>query len=150
MLLMQQDLWKYITNTKSGPGTSSNDRSLKQEDFSYGVAVPTLTRVDKIKEHITAGQLINSILTDSVMLNVIHLHDPRQIWERLNGKYNIQSSSRRLALKEKLYSLRLGEDKSIDTHLQEINLLVHQLAGLGVTIEDEDLVDLTLTSLPRS
>jgi hypothetical protein len=39
---------------------------------------------------------------------------------------------------------------SIDSHLQEVNLLVHQLAGLEITIVDEDLVDLTLTSLPKS
>jgi hypothetical protein len=53
-------------------------------------------------------------------------------------------------LKEKLYSLRLLEGKSLDSHLQEINLLVHQLAGLGSTVEEEDLVNLTLNSLPKS
>jgi hypothetical protein len=51
-------------------------------------------------------------------------------------------------LKEKLCSLPLGEGKS--HHLQESNLLVHQLARLGITVADEDLVDPTLISLPIS
>ena len=62
----------------------------------------------------------------------------------------MQSSSCCLALKKKLYSLRLGEGKSINSHFQEVNLLVHQLAGLGIAVADEDRVDLTLTSLPKS
>jgi hypothetical protein len=55
-----------------------------------------------------------------------------------------------MALKEKLYSLRLGEGKSIDSHLQEVNFMVHQLAGLGIIVVDEDLVELILMSLPKS
>lgn len=64
--------------------------------------------------------------------------------------YDVQSSSRRLSLKDKFYSLKLKEGKPIGDHLQEVNLIVTQLASLGISIPDEDLVDLTLNSLPRS
>lgn len=63
---------------------------------------------------------------------------------------DVRSSSRRLSLKEQFYSLRLAEGKAISDHLQEINLLVTQLAHLGITIPNEDLVDTTLNSLPKS
>ena len=63
---------------------------------------------------------------------------------------DVRSSSRRLALKEQFYSLKLAEGKGIADHLQKINLLVTQLANLGIATPDEDLVDLTLNSLPKS
>ena len=63
---------------------------------------------------------------------------------------DIRSSSRRLSLKEKLYSLKLGKGKSIVEHLEDINLIVIQLVQLGIRIEDEDLVEFTLNSLPKS
>lgn len=64
--------------------------------------------------------------------------------------YDVQSPSRRLALKERLYSLRMQEGKTLDSHLQDVNSIVTQLASLGVMIPDEDLVDQMLSSLPKS
>ena len=55
--------------------------------------------------------------------------------------YDVQSPSRRLAVKERLYSLRMPQRKSLDLHLQDVNSIVAQLASLEVTIQDEDLVD---------
>ena len=40
--------------------------------------------------------------------------------------------------------------KSITNHLQEINLIFIQLVQLGIIISDEDIVDTTLNSLPKS
>jgi hypothetical protein len=55
-----------------------------------------------------------------------------------------------MSLKDKFYSLHLSEEKGIDKHLQEVKLLVIQLAGLGIAILDKDLVDQTINSLPKS
>lgn len=55
-----------------------------------------------------------------------------------------------MSLKEQLYSLRPAEEKGIGKHLQSVNLLVTQLVGLGIDTPDEDLVDITLNSLPKS
>ena len=81
---------------------------------------------------------------------MIHLTDPCQIWERLRDMCDIRSSSRRLSLKEQLYSLKLAKGKGIGDHLQQINLIVIQLVHLGIHTPDEDLVDITLNSLPRT
>jgi hypothetical protein len=55
-----------------------------------------------------------------------------------------------MSLKEQLYSLRLAEGKGIGEHLQSMNFIVTQLVGLRIDIPDEDLVDITLNSLPKS
>ena len=63
---------------------------------------------------------------------------------------DVRSSSKQLSLKERFYSLRLEEGKSVVDHFQEINSLVTQLASLGISISDEDLTNITLNSLPKS
>ena len=87
--------------------------SIVQGGSSYNVLTPASSTINIAKERVTTGHLIISTLSDSVTLNVIHLVGPKQIWDRLNGKYNVQSSSCHMALKEKLYSLHLGEDNPL-------------------------------------
>jgi len=97
-----------------------------------------------------AGRIITSLVRDSIILSIIHLTDPYGIWRRLRTMCDIRSSSRWLSFKEQLYSFKLREGKIIRDHLQEVNLIVIQLANLGIGIPDEDLADITLNSLPRS
>jgi hypothetical protein len=52
-----------------------------------------------------AGCIITSALQDSIMLSVVHLIDPLAIWGRLKVMCEVESMSRKLALKEQLYSL---------------------------------------------
>jgi hypothetical protein len=149
MTLMQEGWWSFILPEEGSDGssTSSGGGTVEtMEETSYGVARPRPTP-NRAAQHIKAGRLIISTLGNGV---IIHLTNPKETWNRLDAKYNVKGSFRRLALKKKLYSLRLLEGKSLDSHLQEINLLVHQLARLGTTVEEEDLVNLTLNSLPKS
>jgi len=47
---------------------------------------------------------------------------------------DVRSSSRHLSLNEQFYSLGFLEGKKIDKYLQQINLIVMQLANLGIAI----------------
>jgi hypothetical protein len=126
-----------IINTASTPAASASTEIL-----------PLAQR--EVEQCYRAGRIIISMVRDSIILSVIHLTDPQAIWLRLHSMCDIKSSSRRMSLKEQLYSLRLAEGKSISEHLQSVNLIVTQLVGLGVNTPDEDLVDITLNSLPKS
>lgn len=159
MFLMQEDLWRYIspaTNSTSSSSSSSADSGIAANteagdtggEQGSGSAVPVAN--GDMERKIKACRIIIATVKDSLLLHVIHLTDPLAIWNKLRTMYDVQSPSRRLALKEKLYSLRMGEGKTIDSHLQEVNSIVTQLAGLGVMISDEDLVDQVLASLPKS
>ena len=66
------------------------------------------------------------------MLSIVYLIDPLAIWRRLKVMCEIENMSKKLALKEQLYSLKRVEGKSIVQHLQDINLLIIQLARMGV------------------
>jgi len=55
---------------------------------------------------------------------------------------DVKSLFRGLSLKEQFYLLKLAEGKEVGDYLQAINLLVTQLAHLGIAISDEKLVHL--------
>lgn len=96
------------------------------------------------------GRIIISMVRDSIILSIIYLTDRLDIWSRIQSMCNVKSSSRRMSLKEKFYSLHLLEGKGIGEHLHEVNLIVIELVGLGIVILNEDLIDQTLNSLPKS
>jgi uncharacterized Tic20 family protein len=89
-------------------------------------------------------------LQDSIMLSIVHLIDPLIIWERLKVICEVENTSGKLALKEQLHFLKLAKRKGVAHHLQDINLLVTQLARMEVIISDEDLLEKILNSLPKS
>ena len=163
MLLMQENLWRFVLpassttslSEASGTATSSSavsgtTASITTDKSAPAAAVNPAPTQDDSAQKFWACRVIIATVWDSILLHVIHLTDPTEIWTRLRTLYDVQSPSRRLALKKKLYSLRMLEGKSLDSHLQEINSLVTQLASLGVSVPDEDLVDKVLSSLPKS
>ena len=97
-----------------------------------------------------AWRIITSTLQDSIMLSVVHLIDPLVIWGRLKVMYEVENMSRKLTLKEQLYTLKLAEGIILAQHLQDKNLLVKQLARMGVVTSYEDLVGKVLNSLPKN
>jgi len=151
LLLMQEGLWKFIEPANSDQtGAASSDQS---GSVTNGPAPEGRTPANIEKEaeqRFRAGRLIISTVRDSIILSVIHLTDPQDIWRRLKNMCDVKNSSRRLSLKEQFYTLRLSEGKAVGEHLQQVNLIVTQLANLGIATSDEDLVDQTLNSLPKS
>ena len=169
MILMQESLWRFVEPSSTGDNTPSASSSSgtssaatnpgTPDPDSADTTTPSLNTMPAVTNNnlardtelrYRAGRIIVSTVRDSILLSIIHLTNPQAIWLRLRSMCDVRSSSRRLALKEQFYSLKLAEGKGIADHLQEINLLVTQLANLGIAILDEDLVDLTLNSLPKS
>lgn len=163
MLLLQESLWKYVEpdleqaggSNPSSCGNSCATRGATPSGSQYpsGGSTPNATIAAAAateSEKIRACRILISMVKDSLLLHVIHLTNPLKVWQKLKKMYDLQTPSRRLALKEKLYSLRLSEGQSIDIFLQNVNSTVTQLARLGITINDEDLVDQVLVALPKS
>lgn len=157
MLLMQENLWRFIapastSNPDGGSSSSADSESVTTSVAGPSAAAQTVTSSpnDDAERKIRACRIIISTVKDHIILHVLHLTDPLAIWTKLRTMYDIQSPSRRLALKAKLHSLRMHEGKTLDSHLQDTNSIVTQLASLGVSIQDEDLVDQMLASLPKS
>jgi hypothetical protein len=90
---------KSATTRGNNSGSSSRDSST--------LAAPLFAADNKDK--FRAKRLIIPTIRDSLMLNIIHILDPEVTWLKLKGMYQIQSSSRQLALREELYTLCLAK-----------------------------------------
>lgn len=61
-----------------------------------------------------------------------------------------KSLANKLRLKERLYTIRMQEGTSIQSHLDEFNSILIDLENLEVKLEDEDKAVLLVVSLPKS
>ena len=59
-----------------------------------------------------------------------------------------KSLANKLRLKERLYTIRMAEGTSIQSHLNEFNSICVDLESLDVKIDDEDKAILLVVSLP--
>jgi hypothetical protein len=84
------------------------------------------------------------------MPHIMNIDDPRQVWIKLRSLYQNSSMNRRLSLKSQLYSLKMTEKMTIEEHLRNVSSLTSQLANIGITIPNEELINRVLTSLPSS
>ena len=61
-----------------------------------------------------------------------------------------KSLANRLYLKQRLYSFKMQEGRSIEDQINEFNKIIDDLANVDVKIEDEDQAVTLLSSLPKS
>ncbi|KAG0596946.1 hypothetical protein M758_UG298300, partial [Ceratodon purpureus] len=125
MILLQKGLWRFVlpevyNACKSGT-TSDNDISSTNNFDSTNEVSPTqnisAATIPPTTGHLTQVQghwIITSTVRDSIVLSIIHLTYPRDIWQQLRHMCNIWSSSHHLALKEQFYSLSLTQGKAIN------------------------------------
>ena len=76
--------------------------------------------------------------------------DPIALWELLTGQFQKVTWANKLALRQRLHSLRLKECESIQDYIKPITEIFNKLAVIGDNIEDEDKVIYLLPSLPES
>jgi hypothetical protein len=154
LMLMQEDLWHLVDPAQTGPMNLSISRGAG--DITDGViSPPTLPRSSSgssaaNRQCVRTTRIITSTLRDSLYLKIQHFTNPAAIWGKLRSLFDIQNNARRLSIKEKIFSIRLLEGKPVDDLLTKINVLVDQLAAMGVEVADQDLVDLALNALPKS
>lgn len=91
------------------------------------------------------------ILKMSVKDNIIpHIRDCKSaadIWNTIKGLYETHNRNRVLALKGKLYALKMDENESVDGFTTRIKDLKDKLGSIGEKVSDSDLVTLTLNRM---
>ena len=76
--------------------------------------------------------------------------DPAEVWQKLADQYEKKSWANKLALRRKLYSLRLKENECVQKHIKSMIEIFDSLSVVGHVIEEEDRVVHILASLPES
>jgi len=92
---------------------------------------------------------INVTLTDKVLSTVYGLNTSKQVWSALSNRFASQSTSRIAHIKRQLQSLSQGS-KTCTEYLQFAKSLADQLAAVGKTIDDDDLISYVIGGLNSS
>jgi hypothetical protein len=89
-------------------------------------------------------------LSFDVLREVMHEKSAATLWKKLEELYMTKSLANKLRLKERLYTIRMPEGTSMQSHLNEFNSIIVDLESLDVKIDDEDKAILLIVSLPPS
>ncbi|KAH9670456.1 hypothetical protein KPL70_016992 [Citrus sinensis] len=89
-------------------------------------------------------------LADGVLSSVAEKNMAKEIWDTLTKLYEAKSLYNKIFLKRKLYTLRMTESTIVTDHINTLKTLFSQLTTLGHNIEENELAELLLQSLPDS
>lgn len=97
-----------------------------------------------------AHSLLILNLTDKVLQEVSKERTASGVWLKLESLYMTKSLANRLYMKQKLYSYKIVDDKSIGEQLDEFNKALDDLENIDVKMDDEDKAIILLNALPSS
>ena len=76
--------------------------------------------------------------------------DPGVVWKKLADQFQKKTWAKKLALRRRLYSLKLKEGDSVHNHIKLMTETFDELYVIGDSLNEEDRVVHLLTSLPES
>jgi len=123
---------QLVLGTELRPGTPGAD----QDKFD-----------DRNRE---AVMLLKLSVTDDQLPQIPSGKTAAEIWKHLKELHETSDKSRALFLKNQLFSIMMDEHISLQEHLNKIKAIWDQLEAIGRTMEEEDMVVITLKSLPKS
>jgi hypothetical protein len=92
---------------------------------------------------------LTTTLSDSVLSTVYGLDTSQQVWAALSSRFASQSRSRITHLKKNLQNLKQGST-SCSEYLRIAKSSADQLAAVGLTVKDDDLISLVMNGLNPS
>ena len=91
---------------------------------------------------------ISSTLSPSILALTVGCTSALEVWKVLENIFSSISRSHVMNLKGEFHNLKKGAD-SIDVYLQKIKVVKDKLLAVGVAIDDEELLHITLKGLPK-
>ena len=133
MVLMKQGVWRIVEGTEQAPD---------EED------VALLRKFNDRRDKALASIVL------AVEPNLLYLlgdpQDPQQVWLQLCNQFQKKTWANKLALRRKLYGLRLKDKEPVQDHVKAMIEIFDELAVIGEAVEEEDRVVHILASLPES
>ena len=86
---------------------------------------------------------------DHIVSNLHGNASPFLMWKYLTDLFQSKSNKRNLALKDKLRNIKMEKGDSMPKYLTKFIQCRDELGSVGVAVDDEDLVSLSLLGLPK-
>lgn len=138
-VLRATKLLEFVTGSTSSPQPEIIDSSGKS------ITNPEFAKWKTIDAHLLS--FITATLSPPVFCSVLHLQTCSQIWNALEKRYTSLSRSHIHQLKNKLQTVS-KRGLSMEEYLTQIKEISTQLSLASSSVDDEDLVLLTLNGLP--
>eukprot|EP00253_Pinus_taeda_P004307 PITA_04307 len=84
---------------------------------------------------------------DNVIAHIRDCKSSAEIWTKIKNLYETHNTNRVLALKSKLFSMRMDERESATAFVARIKDVKDGLGAIGVAVVDEDLVAITVNGM---
>eukprot|EP00253_Pinus_taeda_P025348 PITA_25348 len=128
-----------------------DDNELK-EFIEMDVPKPTdATQADAWQKKTTKCQrILLEGMKDHIVSSLHGKATPYLMWKSLTELFQCKSDQRKLALKDKLINIKCEKRDSMPKYLTKFTQCRDELRSVGVTVDDEDLVSLTLLGLSKS
>jgi len=133
MALMRDGLWDIVCEKEAAPAETEGEKYskfLKRRDRALAIIV---------------------LSVDPTLLYLLgEPEDPAAVWNKLADQFQKKTWANKLALRRKLYSLRLKDGDSVQKHIKAMIEIFDGLAAAGDPVKEEDRVVHLLASLPDS
>ena len=152
MLLDERKLWKVVTGEHPRPKTVAEHEAELAEDE----AKPTDTGRKKIQKEVDewderdkeARRVICLSVSDQLLGSVHFTKTAKEAWNVLREIHASNDKQRKFSLMRQLYRLDMPANSSLIEHERVFDDLMQNLAGIGKTINVDELIVLYANSLP--
>ena len=129
-VMMQQGLWGVLKGEAAEEDEKAGTKKQDLQDKAYSTLILSLS--------------------DRVLREVSKEEAAAVVWKKLESLYITKSLTNRLLLKQKLFTFKFSESRSIGEQLEEFAKCVDDLENIEEEIKDEDKALMLLNSLPKS
>lgn len=131
MALMKDGLWSIVNGSERAPeAVGDRPKFMARKDRALATIV---------------------LSVDPSLLYLIGTpEDPVEVWSKLENQFQKKTWANKLELRRKLYSLRLKDGDSVQSHIKAMTEIFNSLSVVGDPISGEDQVVYLLASLPES
>ncbi|UYV69226.1 hypothetical protein LAZ67_6002891 [Cordylochernes scorpioides] len=129
MMLIERELWKYVTEPTPDEEASRTIFNMKQEK---ALAMIALT------------------ISPSQQIHIMDCTTAREAWDTLEQVYEPKSRSRILQLKKQFISIRFEEQETMTNYLGRLKICSDHLREAGAEMQDQDLAYSMHAGLPES
>ena len=123
MILMKLGVWRIVEGREVAPDEDDAAAFRKYLD-----------RRDKALANIVLG------VSTKLLYLIPDPQDPEEVWECLCNQFQKKTWANKLALRRRLYGLRLKDQESVQNHIKSMLEIFDELAVIGEPVEEEDRV----------
>ena len=88
-------------------------------------------------------------LGDRALREVAREKTAAAIWTKLENLYMTKSLANRLYLKQRLYSFKMTEEKTMSDQIDNLNKIIDDLENIDIKMDDEDQALILLNAMPK-